>query len=235
MFVVATRRPEFGRVWENILKKRGEVRRVEGLDDLRALLRARVVKLVMLDLDLPDSRNPATLRELVQECGSGKLMLGGIEFAPSAELAGLAVGAAACCGPDLPIADCKKMVEVILGGGVWLSSAGIPALVERLRNLAGGQAEVTLAEPAPAAPEPAETKAQPVDDSLNKLTRREREVAELVGSGDNNKIIARKLLITDRTVKAHLTAIYDKLNITDRLQLALRVSAQKSARKAVNE
>ena len=38
--------------------------------------------------------------------------------------------------------------------------------------------------------------------------------------------IARQLLITERTVKAHLTGIFRKLGIVDRLSLALRVSAQ---------
>ncbi|HSI20686.1 MAG TPA: LuxR C-terminal-related transcriptional regulator, partial [Verrucomicrobiae bacterium] len=38
------------------------------------------------------------------------------------------------------------------------------------------------------------------------------------------KIIARKLNITDRTVKAHLTTVFQKLNVHDRLQLALYVS-----------
>ena len=231
MFVLATRRSEFGRVWEKILSKRCEVRQVASLEDLRELLRAYPVQLVMLDLDLPDARNTSTLRALVQECGKGRLMLGGVEFSPTAELAGLSVGAVACCSPDLPIAECKKMVDVILGGGVWLSSAGIPALVERLRNLAGAQVGETPVPQTQAPAEPAQASA-PAEDALIKLTRREREVAELVGSGANNKIIAKKLLITDRTVKAHLTAIYDKLGITDRLQLALRVSANNAAREA---
>jgi two-component system nitrate/nitrite response regulator NarL len=46
----------------------------------------------------------------------------------------------------------------------------------------------------------------------------------MVASGDSNKIIARKLNITDRTVKAHLTTVFQKLNVRDRLQLALYVN-----------
>lgn len=230
MFVLATRRAEFSRVWEQILKKRGEVRQVGGIEDLRQFLHAHAVRLVVLDLELPDSRNPATLRALAKECGSGKLMMGGVQFTPNAELAGLAVGAVACCNPDLPVVECERMIEVILGGGVWLSNAGIPALVERLRNLAGGQADF-----APAIQTPSPPSEAAAESALSKLTRREREVAELVGSGANNKVIARKLLITDRTVKAHLTAIYDKLNISDRLQLALQVSAHKASTETVSE
>jgi DNA-binding NarL/FixJ family response regulator len=53
------------------------------------------------------------------------------------------------------------------------------------------------------------------------LTEREREIAALVGSGGTNKQIARQLDISERTVKAHLTEVFRKLGIADRLKLAL--------------
>jgi DNA-binding NarL/FixJ family response regulator len=55
------------------------------------------------------------------------------------------------------------------------------------------------------------------------LTTREREVALLAANGASNKTIASDCDITERTVKAHLAAIFEKLHLTDRLQLALRV------------
>jgi DNA-binding NarL/FixJ family response regulator len=60
---------------------------------------------------------------------------------------------------------------------------------------------------------------------LADLTQREREIATLIGIGESNKQIARRLTITERTVKAHLTEIFRKLGIGDRLRLALRVTA----------
>jgi DNA-binding CsgD family transcriptional regulator len=53
-----------------------------------------------------------------------------------------------------------------------------------------------------------------------------REIATLIGAGSTNKQIARQLAITERTVKAHLTGIFRKLGIGDRLKLALRVTGQ---------
>ena len=55
------------------------------------------------------------------------------------------------------------------------------------------------------------------------LTEREREVAQLAAVGDSNLSIALALGITERTVKAHLKAVFEKLDLSDRLQLALRV------------
>jgi two-component system NarL family response regulator len=53
------------------------------------------------------------------------------------------------------------------------------------------------------------------------LTHREREIAALVAHGGSNKQIARRLAITERTVKAHLTEVFRKLGVADRLRLAL--------------
>jgi DNA-binding NarL/FixJ family response regulator len=57
----------------------------------------------------------------------------------------------------------------------------------------------------------------------HELTAREQQVLALVGRGLANKHIARQLGITERTVKAHLTSIFQQLNVTDRTQAALWV------------
>ncbi|HET7652032.1 MAG TPA: response regulator transcription factor [Acidimicrobiales bacterium] len=54
-----------------------------------------------------------------------------------------------------------------------------------------------------------------------RLSDREREVLALVAEGLANKQIARRLSITERTVKAHLTNIFQQLGVTDRTQAAL--------------
>ncbi|MBB3329219.1 DNA-binding NarL/FixJ family response regulator [Halomonas campaniensis] len=64
------------------------------------------------------------------------------------------------------------------------------------------------------------------DDVLAELTERERAVALAVARGESNKEVARRLDITERTVKAHLGAVFRKLGIRDRMQLVLRLSHQ---------
>jgi DNA-binding NarL/FixJ family response regulator len=58
------------------------------------------------------------------------------------------------------------------------------------------------------------------------LTGREREVLRMVGDGHPNKTIARRLGISERTVKAHLTSVYQRLGVTDRTQAALWAQRQ---------
>lgn len=53
------------------------------------------------------------------------------------------------------------------------------------------------------------------------LSPREREVLDLVGEGLANKQIARRLGIAERTVKAHLTSVFQAIGVTDRTQAAL--------------
>lgn len=63
-------------------------------------------------------------------------------------------------------------------------------------------------------------------DSLAVLTDRERAVALAVAEGRSNKEAARQLDITERTVKAHLGAVFRKLGVRDRMQLVLKLSRQ---------
>jgi len=71
------------------------------------------------------------------------------------------------------------------------------------------------------APSPA-----PTPRASNALTRREREVAELVGEGLSNKEIASKLVISVRTVEAHVEHILTKLDFTARTQIAHWIAQQ---------
>lgn len=59
------------------------------------------------------------------------------------------------------------------------------------------------------------------------LSERELQAAKLVAGGASNKEIADQLAITERTVKAHLSAIFEKLGVRDRLQLSLRINGVK--------
>jgi len=98
----------------------------------------------------------------------------------------------------------QMAIEIIGLGDVWLYPEFIQQLIAR--------AKVQPQSPVK-------------DSSLDQLTPKELEVTELVALGMTNKEIAIQLAITERTIKAHLTHIYEKLNISDRLSLALIVKA----------
>jgi DNA-binding NarL/FixJ family response regulator len=63
--------------------------------------------------------------------------------------------------------------------------------------------------------------ARSVSPAVSRMTGREREVLTLVGRGLPNKLVARELGISEKTVKVHLTRVFAALGVTDRTQAAL--------------
>lgn len=75
--------------------------------------------------------------------------------------------------------------------------------------------------------EDTETVADEAEECLTRLTPKEKEVAKRIAHGCSNKCIANKLKISERTVKAHLSSIFEKTGINDRVHLALLLNSHK--------
>ncbi len=96
--------------------------------------------------------------------------------------------------------------------GYLLKDVGPAELAEALRAVhAGG---------APLHPQVAATVMASVT-AEDPLTPREREVLRLIARGLSNRLIARELVLSEKTVKAHVSAILGKLGVADRTQAAL--------------
>src|SRR5262245_36629483 len=66
-------------------------------------------------------------------------------------------------------------------------------------------------------------------EEFNQLSSREREVAKLLLEGKSNKLIASALGISDRTVEFHLKNIYDKFQVSSRMELILKLGQSTGA------
>ncbi|MEK0316219.1 response regulator transcription factor [Cohnella sp. 56] len=64
------------------------------------------------------------------------------------------------------------------------------------------------------------------DDPLERLTPKEKEVLSALGEGLSNSAVAKKLIISEFTVKKHVSRIFQKLNLSDRTQAALYAREQ---------
>jgi two-component system, NarL family, nitrate/nitrite response regulator NarL len=64
-------------------------------------------------------------------------------------------------------------------------------------------------------------KSKPEAQKIASLTEREREITALIGEGLKNKLIANRLFISETTVRHHLTSVFDKLGVSDRLELII--------------
>jgi two-component system, NarL family, nitrate/nitrite response regulator NarL len=94
-----------------------------------------------------------------------------------------------------------KAIEKVHAGEVWLERSLIATVLSRLSRGQGS------------------TKPEADTDSFNHLSEREKEVVKLIGQGYKNKKISQELCISETTVRHHLTSIYSKLGVTDRLEL----------------
>jgi two-component system, NarL family, nitrate/nitrite response regulator NarL len=94
-----------------------------------------------------------------------------------------------------------KAIEKVQSGEVWLERSMIANVLSRLsRN----------SKPVRISPEV---------DSINELSEREKQIVRLIGQGYKNKRISTQLCISETTVRHHLTSIYNKLGVSDRLEL----------------
>lgn len=121
----------------------------------------------------------------------------------------LKVGIYGYCNTWVAAPQLERVIEQVKSGEVWVGRSLILRLINDLATASQAETESVTA------------------DWLEGLTQREREVAKLVGQGASNKAIANELGITERTAKAHLSAIFRKTGCKDRIQLALQINQTK--------
>ena len=115
------------------------------------------------------------------------------------------------------LADNRKILDALEAGasGYLLKHAGPDELLGAIRAAAAGEAPLDPK----AARALLDSRRSPSADKA--LSAREQEVLRLVAQGLANKQIARKLTISERTVKAHLTNVFARIGVSDRTQAAL--------------
>jgi two-component system nitrate/nitrite response regulator NarL len=96
-----------------------------------------------------------------------------------------------------------QAITQVHAGGVWLNPSLLAALLDEL------------------APHKKRALQDPEDAKIATLSPREREVITCIGEGLRNQEIARQLFISETTVRHHLTSIFQKLQVADRLELVI--------------
>ena len=136
-----------------------------------------------------------------------KILLIGEQWPEEKQIDGLVAGASGYCEINVSPVLFIKAAESVLRGEIWIQRHLIPKVI-------GSLAQLNLS------PSNDQSSADKMD-IINKLSNREIEVAKLIRTGKSNKRIASTLNISERTVKAHLTSIFKKLKVADRLHLAV--------------
>jgi DNA-binding NarL/FixJ family response regulator len=119
----------------------------------------------------------------------------------------LSAGARAYANSHAGEKNMQQIADIVCEGGIWVGEDLMQLLVSTLSRV---QATEGLDKP---------------NSWLKKISKREAEVVAAVATGASNKLVAKQLAISERTVKAHLSAIFEKLGVKDRLKLVLLVTA----------
>ena len=169
------------------------------------LLKPSTVLLDAFMLDRPFERQVAAI---VSSLTRGCVVVMTPAFEEDVEIALLKAGAKGCCRRGIDPESLRQVLGVTASGGVWVTPSLIPRLVQELQRYAEGH-------------RPRREKVK--IDRLTLLTPREQEVVQLIVDGASNREVAEALEIEERTVKGHMSNIFRKLGVSDRLKLVVHV------------
>jgi DNA-binding NarL/FixJ family response regulator len=150
---------------------------------------------VLLDMVMPGGDGLEALRRIRAAERAPRVVMLTSFPADERVLEAMRAGAAGYLLKDAEPSELVAAIRAVHAGGSPLHPDAAARLVGELRR------------PGPAAPD---------------LTARERDVLALLARGLANKAIAQRLSLSEKTVKAHVSAILRKLDVTDRTQAALR-------------
>ncbi|MGB9149303.1 MAG: response regulator transcription factor, partial [Burkholderiales bacterium] len=170
-------------------------------------------RIILLDIDLPGIDPPEGISALLRLGTDIPIVLLGEADSDEAELELFHYGVRGCCPINSSDEHYQRVIVAVLNGEIWIRRSLTTQLLKQLRERLRAEAQSK----------------EPEDRIFDNLTKREREIASLVAIGESNKSIARKLAITERTVKAHLTEVFRKLSVSDRLKLAVLLSSDVEA------
>jgi two-component system, NarL family, response regulator LiaR len=168
----------------------------DGEDAVRQAERLRP-DVVLMDLVMPKLDGVGAMRELRRRLPASRVIVLTSFADDDRLLPAIQAGAAGYLLKDAQPRELARAVRAAHAGEALLDPVVAARLVEAIAQERGE--------------EPSE-----------RLTRRERQVLELIGRGLSNKRIARELGISEKTVKTHVGHVLAKLGVTDRTQAALR-------------
>ncbi|MEA2384677.1 MAG: hypothetical protein QOH72_4648 [Solirubrobacteraceae bacterium] len=163
---------------------------------------------VLMDIRMPQLDGVAATRLLATQPGAPAVVVLTTFDADELVLRALQAGAAGFLLKDTPPAEIVRAIELVHAGDGMLS----PTVTRRLIAMVAGDSD-------------AGARAERARERLATLSPRERDVASAIGLGHGNAEIAATLHLSVATVKGHVSRLLDKLEVDNRVQIALLVEA----------
>jgi len=160
---------------------------------------------VLLDLNSPTQDNQPLLQQLRQVHYGGRIIIFTASEDKNEWVKAMKMGCSGIVVKQTHTELIVKSIRKVHEGEIWLDSHTTAAVMRQFSS---------PREAAAAGMPPEQRERSP-------LSNREREIVALVAQGYKNKEMAEKMFISEQTVKNHLHNIFDKLGVSDRLELAL--------------
>jgi DNA-binding NarL/FixJ family response regulator len=158
---------------------------------------------VLMDIRMPGMDGLAATELLRAQDGAPEVIVLTTFEADDDVVRALRAGAGGFLLKDTPPAEIVRAIRTVAAGEPMLS----PAITRRLiGHVTGGEAD---------------DRKRLAREQIDRLTEREREVAVAVGLGKSNAEIGRELYMSVATVKAHVSRVLEKLELNNRVQIAL--------------
>jgi len=200
--IIASSKEEEMLIWLEVLKPIYPLMFCDNIDNIDNIVTeknyTKQKSLLVMDISLlTDMNKILQLSKYVE-----KIIVVGHNLTISQKVECILMGAMGYCEKSIPSQQISRVIKGVENNDVWLERQLIPHILEEIefKNSVKG----------------IESESGKV---LKTLTQRETEVVKLIYSGENNISISKILDISIRTVKAHLSAIYAKLDVNDRFHL----------------
>ncbi len=162
--------------------------------------------IVLMDLKLPRVDGLTVIRSIQTRAPRSKVLLFASIDSKEEFVEAMKLGCAGVLMKESSPTLIEKSLQKVYAGEIWLDSGTTAAVIRQFA--APGDF--------PSAHPNGKTSRE-----RSQLSQREREIIVLIAQGYKNKEIAEKMFITEQTVKNHLHNVFDKLGVSDRLELAL--------------
>jgi DNA-binding NarL/FixJ family response regulator len=158
--------------------------------------------LILLDLDLGNEDGLTFLSELRETAEKTRILILTGVTDPDVHRQAMRLGASGVVLKQHAAAILIKAIEKVHAGEVWLDRSTMGSLLREMTKDGPDEED-------------------PEDAKIDSLTARERQVIALIAEGLKNKQIGDRLFISDTTVSHHLSSIFSKLGVSDRLELVI--------------
>jgi DNA-binding NarL/FixJ family response regulator len=202
--VIADDHPTFRDGLTRLLETEGDLHVVGSAGDgeeATRLVHELEPDLLLLDVAMPRKPGLVALREMREQEVRARIILVTAALDRDELISGLQLGAQGIVLKESASEVLFKSIRAVMSGCYWVGRNRVTDLTATLRELATAQ------------PRP--------DRKHFGLTPREIEIINVVLAGSSNSDIAAKFAISEKTVKHHTTNIFDKLGVSNRLELAL--------------